>query len=124
MIQLKRVYDPPSKHDGLRFLVERLWPRGVRKEDLTIHAWQKEAGPSNELRKWFAHDPKRWEKFKEKYFSELDSHPRSWEPLIQAAQRHTITLIFSSHELEHNNAVALKEYLDRKLVHTHHGAVG
>lgn len=115
MILLKRAYDPPSKRDGMRFLVDRLWPRGLRKEELEMDGWQKDAGPSGELRKWFSHDPARWTQFKKKYFSELDERPDAWELLKKSAEHHTVTLLYSSHDVEHNNAVALKQYLERKL---------
>ncbi len=115
MIQLKRVYDDPGPHDGARFLVERLWPRGIRKTDLPIDGWQKEAGPSTQLRKWFSHDPTKWEDFRRKYFAELDTRPESLEPILKAAKRGTVTLLYSSHDTEHNNAVALKAYLEAKL---------
>jgi uncharacterized protein YeaO (DUF488 family) len=127
MIQLKRVYDEPGPHDGMRFLVERLWPRGIRKADLRTDGWEKEAGPSTELRKWFAHDPKKWEHFQRKYFAELDTRPEAWEPIVKAAERGTITLLYSSHDAEHNNAVALKHYLETKVAHVsgkHTGAHG
>jgi uncharacterized protein YeaO (DUF488 family) len=118
MLQLKRVYEPPSPSDGTRFLVERLWPRGVRKQDLAIDAWLKDAGPSDPLRKWFAHDPARWDRFKEQYFSELDSRPEAWEPIRQSAEHGTVTLVYSSRDTEHNNAAALKQYLERKIAHS------
>jgi uncharacterized protein YeaO (DUF488 family) len=115
MIQLKRVYDRPAVRDGVRVLVERLWPRGVRKEGLVMDSWLKDAGPSNELRQWFAHDPAKWDKFKAKYFAELNSRPDSWEPILQSAGHRTVTLLYSSRDTQHNNAVALKQYLERKL---------
>jgi uncharacterized protein YeaO (DUF488 family) len=115
MIQLKRVYDEPGAHDGVRFLVERLWPRGIRKTELQIDGWEKDAGPSTQLRKWFAHDPKKWREFQQKYFAELDTRPDAWEPILKAAERDTITLLYSSHDTEHNNALALKGYLEAKL---------
>ena len=115
MIELKRVYDDPSKQDGKRFLIERLWPRGIRKQDLAMDEWLKEAGPSTELRKWFSHDPAKWEQFRKKYFAELDSRPEAWAPIRESAGRHTVTLLYSSHDAEHNNAVALKQYVERKL---------
>ena len=114
MIQLKRVYDERSRRDGKRFLVERLWPRGVKKEDLAMDGWQKEVGPSDGLRKWFSHDPAKWDEFKSRYFEELDQRPEAWEPIRAAAQGHTVTLLYSSRDAQHNNAVALKQYLDRK----------
>ncbi len=115
MIQLKRVYEKPGPRDGVRFLVERLWPRGLRKSDLHMHSWEKEAAPSHELRKWFSHDPERWLEFQRKYFAELKTRPEAWQLILQAAQRGPATLLYSSHDSEHNNAVALKRFLDKKL---------
>jgi uncharacterized protein YeaO (DUF488 family) len=117
MIQLRRVYDEPRAHEGTRFLVERLWPRGIGKAELEIDGWQKEAGPSTELRKWFNHDPQKWDEFQRKYFAELDTRPEAWEAILQAADRGTVTLLYSSHDTEHNNAVALKRYLEAKVAH-------
>jgi uncharacterized protein YeaO (DUF488 family) len=111
MITLKRVYDPISRSDGTRFLVERLWPRGLTKAKLQVDAWLKEAGPSTELRKWFGHDPEKWDAFRTRYARELDSRPEAWQPIVSAARRGTVTLVYSSHDAEHNNAVALQEYL-------------
>jgi uncharacterized protein YeaO (DUF488 family) len=115
MIQLKRAYDPASRTDGARFLVERLWPRGVKKTSLKIRSWLKEAGPTTELRKWFSHDPAKWDKFRSRYFEELKANPNAWKPIIDAAHHGTVTLIYSSHDTEHNNAVALQEFLQRHL---------
>jgi uncharacterized protein YeaO (DUF488 family) len=115
MIQLKRVYDKPGPHDGARFLVERLWPRGIRKTDLPIDAWQKEAGPSTELRKWFDHDPEKWEEFRQKYFAELEGRPDAWEPILKAAKKGMVTLLYSSRDTAQNNAVALRDYVQAKL---------
>ena len=115
MIKLKRVYEEEAPRDGARYLIERLWPRGVRKESLQIDGWLKEAGPSAELRKWFSHDPEKWPEFRRKYFAELDRIPEVWAPIRKAAQRGAVTLLYSSHDMEHNNAVALKEYVERKL---------
>jgi len=115
MIKLKRVYEAAASSDGSRVLVERLWPRGVRKANLRIDTWLKEIGPSNDLRQWFAHDPKKWDVFRERYFAELDSKPTLWKGLVQAARRGPITLIYSSRDPEHNNAVALKDYLQTKM---------
>lgn len=116
MVKLKRVYDPVSRTDGKRFLVERLWPRGLSKERLHLTAWLKDVGPSTDLRKWFHHDPEKWSQFRARYFRELDSHPESWQPVLTAARRSTVTLVYSSHDEEHNNAVALKEYLQAKQI--------
>jgi len=115
MIQLKRAYDPASRTDGARFLVERLWPRGVKKTSLKIKDWLKEAGPSTELRKWFSHDPAKWNEFRRRYFDELKANPSAWQPVLRAARHGTVTLIYSSHDTEHNNAVALQEFLQRHL---------
>lgn len=115
MIQLKRVYDGPSSTDGIRFLVERLWPRGVKKSSLEMSAWLKEVAPSVELRKWFHHDPARWNEFRLRYFAELCNNPTSWRPILEATHSGNVTLIYSSHDSEHNNAVALKEFLIQKL---------
>jgi uncharacterized protein YeaO (DUF488 family) len=114
MVKLKRVYDPVSRPDGRRFLVERLWPRGLSKKQLRLTAWLKEVGPSTELRRWFNHDPVKWSQFRRRYFRELDSRPESWRPILTAAGRGTVTLVYSAHDERHNNAVALKEYLQAK----------
>lgn len=115
MIRLKRVYDGQARNDGTRYLIERLWPRGVRKESLRMDGWLKDAGPSTELRKWFNHDPEKWPEFRRRYFAELNRAPEVLAPIRDAARRGTVTLLYSSHDTEHNNAVALKEYLDRKV---------
>lgn len=114
MIKLKRAYDPISRSDGPRFLVERLWPRGLTKEKLHITAWLKEVGPSTELRKWFGHDPEKWDTFRRRYARELDAQPEAWLPILSSARRGTVTLVYSSHDVAHNNAVALQEYLGGK----------
>jgi uncharacterized protein YeaO (DUF488 family) len=114
MIKLKRAYDAAATSDGSRFLVERLWPRGIRKADLTIDAWLKDIGPSDGLRRWFGHDPKRWDAFRKRYFAELDSKPEVWKSLLTAARRGPVTLIYSSRDTVHNSAVALKDYLQAK----------
>lgn len=117
-IQLKRVYEEPGRQDGVRFLIERLWPRGVRKADLATDGWLKEAGPSTQLRKWFSHDPKKWDEFQGRYFAELDTRREAWQPILKEVERGTVTLLYSSHDTEHNNAVALKRYLEAKLAKT------
>jgi uncharacterized protein YeaO (DUF488 family) len=115
MIQVKRVYDPPGSTDGARFLVDRLWPRGLSKQSLKIEAWLKDVAPSNELRHWYSHDPAKWDEFRQRYFAELDRRPEAWAPLLAAQRKGRITLLFGSRELKLNNAFALKEYLDLKL---------
>ncbi len=115
MIRLKRAYDPAGRADGKRFLVERLWPRGVKKESLKLDVWLKDVAPSTGLRQWFSHDPEKWREFQRRYGRELDSHRGAWEPILAAARQGRVTLVYSSHDTEHNNAVALKRYLERKL---------
>jgi uncharacterized protein YeaO (DUF488 family) len=112
MINIKRVYDPVSGTDGTRLLVERLWPRGVKKTSLKIDSWLKDVAPSTELRQWFSHDPAKWDEFRHRYFNELKINPEAWQPIIEAAHQGVVTLIYSSHDTEHNNAVALEEFLN------------
>lgn len=115
VIKVKRVYQPASPQDGQRFLVDRLWPRGMKRNDLSLDGWLKDVGPSNALRRWFAHDPTRWTEFQRRYRVELDRRPAGWRPLLAAAHRAKITLIYSARDPKHNNAVALKSYLESKL---------
>ncbi len=115
MIKLKRAYETASARDGARILVERLWPRGVRKTSLRLDAWLKDVAPSPKLRTWFGHDPEKWPEFRRRYYAELRARPGALRPLVEAARKGPVTLIFSSHDEEHNNAVALKEYLERRL---------
>jgi uncharacterized protein YeaO (DUF488 family) len=115
MLKLKRAYDPASKTDGTRVLVERLWPRGLSKAKLRVDSWLKDVGPSTELRKWFSHDPEKWSRFRARYFRELDSQPSAWRPILSAARRGRVTLVYSSRDEQHNNAVALQDYLRAKL---------
>lgn len=115
MFKLKRAYDPVSKTDGTRILVERLWPRGLSKAKVHVDAWCKEAGPSTDLRKWFSHDPEKWTEFRRRYSRELDTRPEAWRPILSKGRRGTVTLVYSSHDAEHNNAVALRDYLQRKM---------
>jgi uncharacterized protein YeaO (DUF488 family) len=114
MIKIKRVYEDADPQDGLRFLVERLWPRGVKKAALPLDGWLKEVAPSTSLRQWFGHDPQRWDEFKRRYFAELDAVPEAWEPLRVAARQGTVTLLYSAHDTAHNGALALQEYLKRQ----------
>ncbi|MCI4465222.1 MAG: DUF488 family protein [Thermoproteus sp.] len=111
MIKAKRVYDPPEPGDGVRVLVDRLWPRGVRREAVDI--WMREVAPSDELRRWFSHDPARWEEFEARYWRELDGNPKV-EELLELARRGDVTLLYATRS-PHNNAEALKEYLERRL---------
>ena len=115
MIEVKRVYEPPAKSDGVRFLVDHLWPRGVKKEALQVERWLKPVSPSDELRSWFGHEPAKWKEFQRRYFVELKQNPEAWVPLLETARTKDITLVFSARDIEHNNAVALKTYLEKKL---------
>jgi len=116
MIELKRVYEPVASSDGSRFLVERLWPRGIKKTALRIDAWLKDVAPSTNLRQWFRHDPKKWDEFQRRYRRELDGNREALLPLRKAAEEGIVTLVYSSQDREHNNAVALKKYLEEKPV--------
>jgi uncharacterized protein YeaO (DUF488 family) len=113
MIRLKRAYDSPEPGDGARILVDRLWPRGIKKQELKMDAWLKEVAPSDELRKWFGHDPEKWEQFRECYSAELKDKDAILEPIRRAAQEGTVTLLYSAKDTEHNQAVALKAYLEK-----------
>jgi uncharacterized protein YeaO (DUF488 family) len=115
MLKLKRAYEPSARSDGARVLVERLWPRGLSKSALHVDAWLKDVSPSTRLRQWFSHDPRKWATFRARYFRELDSRPDAWQPVVAAARHGTVTLVYSSHDTEHNNAVALKDYLNARM---------
>jgi uncharacterized protein YeaO (DUF488 family) len=119
MLKLKRVYEPASREDGQRFLVERLWPRGIKKPSLDLEAWLKDVAPSTQLRQWFSHDPKKWGEFQQRYKAELDRHPGTCDPILEVARGGTVTLVYSSHDSVHNNAVALRDYLEMKLGRKH-----
>jgi len=114
-IRVKRVYDPAGPEDGLRCLVDRLWPRGLRREEANIDLWVREVAPSDELRRWFGHDPARWEEFQRRYAAELDSRPEAWRDLLETARKNTVTLLYGARDTEHNNAVVLKAYLEARL---------
>ncbi|MFO7177707.1 MAG: DUF488 domain-containing protein [Pseudomonadota bacterium] len=113
-LRVKRVYDPPSPSDGYRILVDRVWPRGLSKEAIRLDRWCKDVAPSTSLRKWFGHDPEKWAAFQERYFAELDAHPEALEELVEACRGTTVTLLFGAKDAEHNNAVALKTYLEQR----------
>jgi uncharacterized protein YeaO (DUF488 family) len=116
MIKIRRAYDKPKPLEGYRILIDRLWPRGIKKEDLLIDLWQKNIAPSSFLRKWFKHDVKKWEEFKHRFYNELETKRNSIDLLLEKAkQEGTITLIYSAKEERYNNAVALKQYLEDKL---------
>ena len=115
MIRIKRVYEPGARRDGHRFLVERLWPRGMRKEALQLDAWLKDVAPSTPLRKWFDHRVERWPGFQRRYRHELSAHRDAWLPILEAGRRGTVTLLYSAHDLEHNAAVVLRDYLTKRI---------
>lgn len=114
MIRIKRAYERRARGDGRRILVERLWPRGMTKDSLDAYAWVKEVAPSTELRKWFAHRVERWPEFRRRYIEELDAKPETWAPLLAASKRRAVTLLYSAHDVEHNSAVVLRDYLERR----------
>jgi uncharacterized protein YeaO (DUF488 family) len=116
MICLKRAYEEASPEDGLRFLVDRLWPRGVQKTELRLDGWLREVAPSDGLRRWFGHDAGKWDDFRRRYFTELDSRPEVWREIGDVASNRRVTLVYSAHDTEHNNAVALREYLEAHMV--------
>ncbi len=113
-ISLKRAYEKPAKGDGYRVLIDGLWPRGVRKDGAGIDLWLKEVAPSSQLRKWFGHEPGRWDEFKRRYFGELDNNPEVVRQLSEIARHGKLTLVYGSREERFNNAAALKEYLEKK----------
>ncbi|MGI6207791.1 MAG: DUF488 domain-containing protein [Anaerolineae bacterium] len=115
MIVSKRVYASKEADGTRRLLVDRVWPRGLKKESLHLDAWIREVAPSDELRRWFGHDPAKWDEFRRRYFAELDAMPEVWQPILEAAKKGDVTLLFGARDEEHNQAVALKEYLDAKL---------
>lgn len=115
MITLKRAYEPVAREDGTRFLVERLWPRGLKKDALRLDAWLKDVAPSTKLRQWFGHDPSKWSEFQRRYRAELGRNAEALGPILKAARRGRVTLVYSSHDQEHNNAVVLKAYVESRL---------
>ncbi|HWB07659.1 MAG TPA: DUF488 family protein [Pirellulales bacterium] len=113
MFHLKRAYDPASSEDGCRVLVERLWPRGVSKSRAKIDAWLRDVAPSAELRKWYGHDPERWEEFRRRYWGELRSNPQAVQELRAKERRGNVTLVYATHDAEHSGALALQQFLIR-----------
>jgi uncharacterized protein YeaO (DUF488 family) len=115
VIRVKRIYEPAAADDGFRVLVDRIWPRGVKKTAAAIDLWLKDVAPSSELRRWFGHDPARWEEFRRRYVAELDARPGAWAPLRDAAAAGDVVLLYDARDREHNNAVVLRDYLERQL---------
>lgn len=114
-IRIERIYDKPHGDRSFRILVDKLWPRGLSKDKVSIDLWQRDIGPSNSLRKWFAHDGNKWSKFKNHYFKELDNNKASVGMILDRAKEQPITLLYGAREQRFNNAVALKEYLEKKI---------
>ena len=114
MIQLKRAYETASDKDGVRILVERLWPRGLTKAKAALDLWIKDVAPSAELRKWFGHDPVRWKQFRQRYWKELNDRKDAVDVLRRKAQSGKVTFIYAAHDEEHNGALALKEYIEQR----------
>jgi uncharacterized protein YeaO (DUF488 family) len=112
-IKLKRVYEKPAKADGTRILVDRLWPRGLTKEKAAVELWLKEVAPSTELRKWFGHDPKKWKEFRSRYRTELKKHRGELEQIREQTNKGTVTLLYGARDQEHNEAIVLKQLLDK-----------
>jgi len=115
MLKLKRVYETPDVNDGIRFLVERLWPRGMKKESLEMDAWLKEVAPSPDLRKWYSHDLDKWQEFQGRYRAELKNNPDSWRPILEAVKNGNVTLLYSARDTEHNSTLVLKSFLEERL---------
>jgi len=115
MLRIKRAYDSASRGDGRRVLVERLWPRGMKKEALVLDAWLKDVAPSTALRQWFDHRVERWEEFRGRYRAELGANPDRWQPILEAAGQGPVTLLYSAHDAEHNGALVLRDYLTERM---------
>jgi len=114
MIQLKRAYEKPSRDDGLRILVERLWPRGLTKQKAALDLWLKDVAPSPKLRKWFGHDPAKWKQFEQRYWKELGARKKAVDFLRSQIQQGTVTLVYAAHDKQHNGALALKAFLQQR----------
>lgn len=112
MIKIKRVYETPEASDGKRFLVDRLWPRGMNKDQLKMDGWLKDVAPSENLRKWFGHDREKWKEFQRRYRAELENRPEVWKVILEAEKTGNVTLIYSARDEQHNNALVLKGYLE------------
>jgi uncharacterized protein YeaO (DUF488 family) len=110
-LRLKRAYEPPGRDDGLRILVDRLWPRGVSKAQAALDDWMRDIAPSTELRQWFGHDPARWAEFQRRYRAELRQHPQELDRIRALASTQTVTLVYGAHDEEHNDAIVLRAVL-------------
>jgi uncharacterized protein YeaO (DUF488 family) len=115
MIAIKRVYDDATESDGVRILVDRLWPRGLSKGRARLDLWLKDVAPSDALRRWFGHDPARWDEFKRRYFEELKNNEEAVTPIVSKAARERVTLLFGAKDEQYNNAAALKEFIEQRM---------
>lgn len=115
MLKIKRVYEDAEASDGIRFLVDRLWPRGMKKDEVKMTAWLKDVAPSQELRKWYTHDVDKWEEFQQRYRAELEGDPDAWRLILEAARDGDVTLLYSARDTEHNSARVLKEFLEERM---------
>jgi uncharacterized protein YeaO (DUF488 family) len=114
VIKSKRVYEKPTANDGIRLLVDRVWPRGLKKDQLALDGWLKDVAPSDRLRKWFGHDPKKWKEFRQRYFAELRAKAETWAAILEIVRQSDVTLLYGAREPRHNNAAALRDFLNRK----------
>lgn len=114
-LALKRAYEPAAPEDGCRILVERLWPRGLTKDQVALDLWAKEVAPSSELRRWFGHDPAKWDEFKSRYLAELESRGAAVEAVLERVRSGPVTLVFAARDPEQNSAVVLKGYIEHLL---------
>ncbi|MEA3366312.1 MAG: DUF488 family protein [Candidatus Hydrogenedentes bacterium] len=114
-IRIRRLYHEATKNDGYRVLVDRVWPRGVSKQDAHLDAWNRDVAPTDDLRKWFGHDPDKWDEFKKQYKNELSANWEAVAPLLEKAREKRVTLVFGAKDKEHNNAVVLREFLEEQL---------
>ena len=115
MVKTKRVYDDPAQDDGFRILVDRLWPRGLRKDEAAIDLWLKDVAPSDKLRKWFKHDRTKWDEFKRRYFKELGDREEAVDAVVDKASQGTVTLLFGAKDESRNNAAALQEFIEQEI---------
>jgi len=120
-LRVKRIYEPPAEEDGLRFLVDRLWPRGMKKQACQLDAWLKELAPSTELRRWFGHDAARWDEFCRRYVAELDQRPDDCQAVVEQARQQPVTLLYAARDPEHHHALVLEHYLQQFAPSEEHG---
>ena len=115
VIKTKRIYEKPTASDGNRVLIDRVWPRGLKKDELALDDWLKDVAPSDRLRKWFGHDPRKWKEFRRRYFAELRGNAEAWTAILRKARESNVTLLYGARDPEHNNAVALRDFLNVRL---------